>query len=371
MKLKWVAIPFLLCMLQACSREGENQKETINEVPVVKLSPRDTVVHTDYVTEIQAIKNVEIRSRIHGFIEKMLVDEGQMVQKGQLLFQLGDKEFAIALNKANANLGSAESAAKIARVELERIKTLVQKKVISSSELSLGEAKVAEADSHIKSAKAMIEEAKQKLSYTQIRAPFSGTIDRLPLKTGSLVDEGTLLTTVSDTREMYAYFDISENEYLQFARKAKDNLGKNKEVTLLLADGETYPLKGKIQTHESAFSENMGSIAFRALFTNPKGILKHGSSGKVQLTSQLSGSILIPQKSVFEIQDKHYVFVMGKDNLVKMKSFTPTMSLSGFYVAGEGLSSGETIVYEGVQNIKDGTVIKPVYQKQSELLARN
>ncbi|WP_443946254.1 efflux RND transporter periplasmic adaptor subunit [Pedobacter sp. AW1-32] len=371
MKIKWMVIPVLAAALQSCS-VGETRKKDndIAEIPVLKLEVQDTSLAVDYVADIQAIKNIELRSRTHGFIDQVLVDEGQKVKKGQLLFQLNDREYVIALNKAKANLASAQSAASIATVELGRIKTLVEKKVISATELSLGEARLKEAEANIKTAKAMIDDANQKLSYARVRSPFDGTIDRLPFKAGSLVDEGALLTTLSDTRQMYAYFDVSENEYLQFVRNGKGRFELNKETSLILSDGSLYPLKGKIQTHESAFSGNTGSIAFRAIFENPNHILKHGVSGKVRLRSQIKGGLLIPQKSVFEIQDKNYVFVVGKDSMVKMKSFVPKMQLPGYYVCQSGLKPGETIVYEGVQNIRDGAMIKPVYTSMKDLLAK-
>ncbi len=370
MNLRWMVIPMLAVAFQACKGGDDNNKKTdLTAIPVLKLEAQDTSLTHDYVAEVQAAKNVEVRSRMHGFIDRVWVDEGQEVKQGQLLFQLNDREYAIALNKAKANLASELSAASIAQVELERIKTLVDKKVISPSELSLGEAKLSEAESKIKTAKAMIDDANQKLTYARVRAPFSGRIDRLPLKAGSLVEEGALLTTVSDTRQMYAYFDVSENEYLQFVRNGKGRFDHDKETTLVLSDGSIYPLKGKIQTHENAFSDNTGSIAFRAMFDNPRHLLKHGVSGKIRLTSSLSASVLIPQKSVFEIQDKSYVFVLDKNNIVKMRSFVPKLSLSGYYVVGSGLKPGEVIVYEGVQELREGKKVKPVYTSMKKLLA--
>jgi len=220
MKFNIMACVALCLAIQACSGgSAKDNTADLAEIPVMKIQPQDTSLFTDYVADIQSVQHVELRSRMHGFIEKVLVDEGQEVRKGQLLFQLNDKEYNIALNKAKANLASAISAARIAEVELERIRTLVEKKVISPSELSLGEARKAEAEASIKTARSVIEDANQKLTYARVRAPFSGRIDRLPLKSGSLVEEGSLLTTLSDSRRMYAYFDVSENEYLQFVRK--------------------------------------------------------------------------------------------------------------------------------------------------------
>jgi len=371
MKRNWLIAIIAIGLFGACSSgKAKKKAETRTEIPVIKLKVVDTTLAFNYVADIQASKNVEIRSRVQGFIEKILVDEGQAVRKGQLLFKMNDKEYLITLSQAKSRLASAKSAVQIAAVELERIKTLVEKKVISRSELLLGKARLDEAKAKASEASSMIDDANQKLSYASVRAPFNGVIDRIPFKTGSLVSEGALLTTLSDNRDMYAYFDISENEYLQFMRKGKGRFSQNTVTTLLLSDGTTYPLKGKIQTQESSFSGNMGSIAFRAIFPNPNNILKHGASGKVQLLSTLDSSLLVPQKSVFELQDKSYVFVVGKDNKVTMKSFVPKMRIAEYYVASSGLHAGDNIVYEGVQNIKDGVKITPIYSKPDSLFAK-
>jgi RND family efflux transporter MFP subunit len=371
MKLNWIFIIFVMVITQACSTNSAKTKdEKLTEIPVVKLKVVDTALAFDYVADIQAARNIEIRARVQGFIEHILVDEGKQVRKGQLLFKMNDKEYLIQLSQAKSKLASANSSVQIAEVELERIKTLVEKKVISKSELTLGMARLAEAKAKASEALSIIDDANQKLSYLSVRAPFDGIIDRIPLKTGSLVSEGALLTTLSDSRNMYAYFDISENEYLQFIRTGKGHFSQHSETTLILSDGNIYPFKGKIQTQESSFSESTGSIAYRAMFPNPDRILKHGASGKVQLISKLENTLLVPQKSVFEIQDKNYVFVVDEKNKVKMKSFVPKMRLAEYYVVSSGLKAGENIVYEGIQNIKDGVTINPVYSKSKSLLTK-
>lgn len=371
MKINWLVIVLLAFVFESCSNSNSKPKTpNLTQVPVITLSQKDTTLAINYVADIQSIQNVEIRARVQGFIDQILVDEGQNVSKGQILFRMNDKEYRIALSKAQSTLASAKSSFEIAEVELERIKTLVKKKVISVSELTLGNARLAEAKAKVNEATAIVDEANQKLSYLSVRAPFDGVIDRIPFKTGSLVSEGSLLTTVSDNRVMYAYFDISENEYLQFVRNKKGRFAQDKETTLILSDGTQYPIKGKIQTHESSFSDKTGSIAFRAMFPNPKHMLKHGASGKVQLTSELDNSLLVPQKSVFEIQDKNYVFVLQKGNTVKMKSFVPKLRIAEYYVVESGLDAGDHIVYEGVQNVKDGSKVQPVYPKTAKLITQ-
>jgi membrane fusion protein (multidrug efflux system) len=235
--------------------------------------------------------------------------------------------------------------------------------------LDLGEARLKEAHAKKDEALAAIEEAEHKLSFTSVRSPFDGVIDRIPFKMGSLVSDGDLLTTLSDNSYMYAYFDVSENEYLQ-AKKALDSrFAHDKQAILVLSDGSCYPLEGKIETHESQFSENTGSIAFRAVFPNQNNILKHGASGKVRIQTKLGQIILVPQKSVFEIQDKSFVYLVGKDSVVNSRSFRPLLRLADYYVVDSGLVAGEQIVYEGTQNIKEGIRVTPVFKDWNSIVA--
>lgn len=345
--------------IAGCSVKGNvEDKSKLPELPVIEVSAKDTILQKDYVTSIEAIKNVEIRARVQGFLNKIFVDEGQEVKKGQALFQLDDQEFAIALAKAKANVSSAQAEVKTAEVELSRVKVLISKKIIAATELDMMEAKLHAAKAKVEEAMSEQRNAETRLSYTYIRSPFDGIIDRIPLKAGSLVDEGSLLTTISDNAEVYAYFTISENEYLHYRAEKPEQ--RNNTVQLILADGTTYKQEGQIETVDGEFDEATGSIAFRAKFPNPSKLLRHGATGKVRLEAPAKEAILIPQKSVLEIQDKIYVFVVKNDNSLEMKSVTPQTRLANSYLIKGGLNNGEKIVYEGVQNIKEGVTIKPL-----------
>ena len=345
--------------LGGCVTKGENTNDQLklNTFPVVQLALTDTILQKNYVADIQAVRNVEIRARVNGFLNKIYVDEGQHVTQGQLLFSLNDEEFRAELARTKAALSSAIADAKGAQLELQRVQLLVDKKVIAKSELEVAHAKLAAANARVDEARSEETNAATRLSYTIIRAPFDGYIDRLPSKTGSLIAEGALLTTVSDIQSVYAYFNVSETEYLQHKR---NNAGEeHAEVNLVLADGSPYAYPGKVETIESEFEESTGSIAFRAKFPNPKALLKHGASGKVQLASDMDSTILIPQKAVFEMQDKNYVFLVDASNHVKMKSFSPGPRLANCYIVQAGLHPGDRIVYEGVRNLREGMQINP------------
>lgn len=340
-----------------CQSKAVETQEEIQELPVIEVTSRDTVLHQNYVASIEAIKNVEIRARVQGFLNKIFVDEGEEVKKGQLLFQIDPKEFEIEVSKAKANVSNAIAEAKTAEVELSRVKILLSKNIVAPSEQEMMEAKLNAAKAKIEEAQSEQRNAETRLSYTWMRSPFDGIIDRIPLKTGSLIDAGSLLTTISDNREVYAYFTVSESEYLRYKKDVSNT--RNNKVNLILADGEAYKDSGMIETVDGEFDEATGSIAFRARFPNDEKLLRHGASGKVQLTVPAEKVLLIPQKCVFEIQDKNYVFLVTSDNTVKMKGVIPQARLSDAYLIKEGLTIGDKIVYEGVQNIKEGAKILP------------
>ncbi|MET0298629.1 MAG: efflux RND transporter periplasmic adaptor subunit [Flavitalea sp.] len=347
-------------LLSGCfATEKQDKKEEVPELPVITISEHDTIMHKDYVAAIQAVRNVEVRAKIAGSLEKILIDEGRFVKQGQPLFKLNDQVVQVELERAKAQLESMRSEVEMAELDIKRVKLLVDKKVISKTELELAEAKLRAAKAKVNEAATAESEAKIRLEFTTIRAPFDGITNRIPLKPGSFINEGQLLTSVSDLDDIYAYFDVSEIEYLQYIKTKEKSGSKYSDVNLVLADGTEYDQPGKIETLEGEIDNSTGSIAFRAKFSNPKKILKHGSSGKITLTTQMQNAILIPQKAVFEVQDKNYVFVLNDDQTVKMQSIEPLTKIAQSYIVKSGLEPGDRIVYEGIQNIKHGTKIQP------------
>ncbi|GAB3511452.1 efflux RND transporter periplasmic adaptor subunit [Spirosoma knui] len=356
-----IKIVFVGAFLAGCTAQSETkQTESNPAIPVIQLTRHDATLDHDYASNLEAVQNVEVRARVSGYLDKILVDEGRPVRKGQLLFQLNPAEYQVKVAEAQASLESATAQAQSSEVEMSRVKLLVDKNVISASELKLARSKMETARAMIDQAKAALANARLMVSLTSIRAPFDGVINRLPFKQGSLIENGALLTTISDLREMYAYFNVSEKEYLAFVKKRQDPEKTTvREVDLLLADDTHYKHKGIIETTETVFEGNSGTIAFRARFPNPDRLLRHGATGKIRVTTDVDDAVLVPQKAVFEVQDKNFVYVVDANNKVRTRSFAPQSRMDQFYIVKSGLKPGDRVVYEGIQNLKDGMTIVP------------
>jgi len=356
-----------MSVFASCNRPDEGKATQTEIFKVVSPVVIDTTYQEEYVAEIHALQNVEIRNRVKGFIDQIHVDEGRAVKAGQLLFTLSSRIFREDLLKANAQYKSAAAEYKAVEVELKNTGMLVQKGIVSKTELEMVQAKKEAMQAKMEEANAAISLAKLNLTFTEIRAPFNGVINRIPNKRGSLVEEGTLLTTISNNQEVFAYFHFSESDYLNYVSAGRQD--HFRIVDLKLANNSLYNYKGSIEISESEFDPSSGNIAFRARFPNPDALLKHGANGKVIITKPLRSAILIPQRSTFEIQDKVFVYVVNEKNVVKQKSIVPKMRIPHFFVVENGVAPQEKIVYEGVENLKDGQVIKIQPLKAADVLA--
>ena len=336
---------FALVCLTSCTTKKE-EKEEAEKFTVTNPVRIDTSFTKEYVSQIKSVRNIELRAQEKGFLENIYVDEGQFVKKGQLLFKIMPNMYQAELLKAQAEQKSVE-------IELQNSKLLADKNIVSKNELSVAQAK-------LQSAKAEVALAKLHLSFTEIRAPFDGTIDRIPLKLGSLIDEGELLTSLSDNSQMFAYFNVSEPEYLQYQTDVKDRA--DNKVSLVLANGDIFKEKGNVEVIESEFNNETGNIAFRARFPNSEKLLRNGETGQVQMMVPLKNAIVIPQKATYEIQDKKYVFVVDKNNKVTSREITITGEIPDLYVIKSGLAETDKILLEGVQKVKENDKIKFEYQ---------
>lgn len=350
--LRLLALAGILLSVSACEDTDSGKSAVMDTYPIIRPTLMDTVFNREYIAEISSLQNVEIRTRIKGFIENIHVDEGKSVAAGQLLFTLGSRMFREDLLRATASYKSAIAELKVAEVEVKNTQTLADKKIVSSSELEMAKARREAAQAKVEEAQAAIGIAKLNLSYAQVRAPFKGVINRIPNKKGSVVEEGELLTTLSNNQEVYAYFNVSEREFIEVMKR--DSLGNVEEVSLVLANQELFSQKGRIETAESEIDRGTGNIAFRARFKNPDQILRHGASGKILVQEELKDALVIPQKATFEIQDKTYVFVVDDKNTIRSRNITTRLRLPHLFVIGAGLSPQDRVIYEGIQDLKDG-----------------
>jgi membrane fusion protein (multidrug efflux system) len=351
-----------LCVLLAsCNKKEEKADITLENFTVTSPIVVDTFLHNDYVAEINAVQNVEIRARIKGYLEKIYIDEGKYVQQGQLLFTINNPELKEEYMRTKAVVRSTMTELKAAELDFSNVKKLVDKNVVSKTELELAQNKVELASAKVEEAQANESFAKIKLTYLQIKAPFNGIVNRIPNKPGSLMEDGTLLTTISKNDEVFAYFDVSEKEYLDIADNVRKQKDTAPQVTLLLANGEEHDYKGQVETSEGEFDKSTGNIAFRARFPNPQKILKHGATGKVRILQRYRNAMIIPQKATFEIQDRMYVYVVDNKNKVKSRAIKTSKRLPHFYIVDSGLNTDDRVVYDGIQNLKEGSEIKPKF----------
>ena len=349
-----MVLSFGAIMCHTSCKPKEEVKEEVSKYTVTNPFKVDTLFSKEYVSQIRSVRNIEIRAQEKGYLQNIYVDEGQFVKAGQLLFRIMPKIYEAELVKAQAE-------AKAILIELQNTKLLADKNVVSKNELAMSQAKVEQA-------KAEVALAKLHLSFTEIKAPFSGTIDRIPKKLGSLIDEGELLTSLSDNSEMFAYFNVSEPEYLDYKANAKAS--SNTKVNLLLANNELLPYSGVVETIEGEFDSETGNIAFRAKFPNPQKLLKHGETGKVKMTVPLRNALIIPQKATYEIQDKIYVFVVDKNNVVHSRNITISNEMPDLYVIGSGLGENDRILLEGVQKVKDNDKIQAEFVTPKDAISR-
>lgn len=338
------------------------------KLPVTSPVLIDTVFYMDYIADICSKRNISILTRVDGFLDSILVDEGQAVIKGQRLFKIDGQEFKTHLAKANADLKSSIAELKAIEVDLQRVRLLVENKVVTSTELEMMEAKREAGKAKIEESESALRNAELKLSYTNITAPFNGIMGHLPLKAGSFIAQGSLLSSLSDNEQVFAYFNVTEHEYLNMASNSIANIA-DQEVELMLANGSKHNVKGKIETIDDEFEKSTGNIAFRARFPNPDKLLRNGSSGKVRLTKFMRNALVIPQKATFEIQDKIYVYVVGNNNQVKSRSFETLFRFPHFFVVASGLTVKDKIVYEGIQNVRDDTQIVPEFFPMAKILS--
>jgi membrane fusion protein (multidrug efflux system) len=352
---KFITFVVSVCLLylSSCSTPKEEKEEATKFIVTSSLK-KDTSIIRQYVCQIRAIQHIEIRALEKGYLQNIYVDEGQYLKKGQLMFKIMPQFY-------NAELQKAQSEADFAEIEYQNTKQLYDKNVVSVNELALTKAK-------LNKAKAELSLAQTHLQFTDIKAPFNGIMDHFQVRLGSLINEGDLLTTLSDNSEMWIYFNVPEAEYLNYkSHETEENLLK---VNLMMANNQLFNHSGVVKTIEADFNNETGNIAFRATFPNPDKLLRHGETGNIEMKIPLKNAIIIPQKATYEVLEKRYVFVVDKNNVVHSREITIASEMPDLYIIKDGLKGDEKILLEGIRKVKDNDKINYVYEDPNQVIQK-
>jgi membrane fusion protein, multidrug efflux system len=344
-------------------------------LPVLPINSAAATTFQEFSASIEGKTNVEIRPQVSGLLDKIYVEEGAYVTQGQPLFKINDRPYDEEANNAQASVVAAKANMEKAAIEVNRLTPLVENRVVSDVQLKAAQAAYDAAKAQVSQAEAAGKNAGINLGYTLLRAPVSGYIGRIPYKAGALVGKGEAqpLTMVSDIKEVYAYFGMSESDFLKFTNQFPGKTIDEKikalpPVELQLADKSIYPFKGKIELMEGQFDRSIGAITFRATFPNAERLLRSGITGKIRIPQANAGLLPVPQTSTYEIQDRVFVFTVGDSNKVVGKQLHIVSKTTDYYLVDKGVQAGDKIVFAGMDRLVDGAVISPQLLSADSLL---
>ncbi|MBB5619063.1 efflux RND transporter periplasmic adaptor subunit [Pedobacter cryoconitis] len=370
-----ISILLLAALFIGCSSDKvQVAAPVIQSLPVIALHNSSETTFTEYPASIQGAVDLEIRPQVSGSLDKIYVNEGALVQKGQPLFKINELPFKEAVNNAKALLHAAQAAVTNAQLEVDKLTPLVANKVVSDFQLKSAKATLQSAQASVEQARAGVATANINLGYTLIKAPVTGYVGRLPRKQGSLVGttDAVPLTQLSDAHEVHVYFSLGEDDFINFnatypGKTIADRLKKLPGVALVLADRTVYAQEGKIDMVDGQFDKQTGSIALRATFPNTQGLLRSGNTGKLRLSISHPDAILVPQSSTIEVQDKMFVYTVDAGNKVSKTPITILGTTGINYLVKEGVKAGDKIVFDGIDKLKEGEVIKPEKLKEEPI----
>ncbi|MGM5469008.1 efflux RND transporter periplasmic adaptor subunit [Flavobacteriaceae bacterium LMO-SS05] len=346
-----------LCLAFVLSSCGNKQEQQVAQAPpesfpVAQIQNKTVTGYQEYPTNIEGVINSDVRAKTSGYIQQVLVDEGQKVRKGQVLFKLETQSLS-------QDAGAAKARINVAQVEVDKLIPLVEKNIISPVQLETAKANVAQAKANYSSIVASID-------YATVKSPVDGYVGAIKFREGSLVSpsDPNPLTTVSDISKVYAFFSLNETQYLDFLQHAegkslKEKLANFPEVNLILANGSMYSEKGKIQTSSGQINQNTGTVSFRAIFDNPNQLVTNGNSGKIQIPTIYENVTVIPQAATYEQQGNIMLFKLGDDNKVITSIVKVKTTIDNLYVIESGVEVNDKIIVSGVGKLKNGMDISP------------
>ena len=350
-----LALGLIAILLSGCHPAETEHHETLPKLEATTPFREDTSVTKEYVCQIHAIRHIEVRALERGYVQGIFVDEGQLVTKGHPMFK-------IMPNIYQAELLKQQAEANTMNIEFLNTKGLADKNIVSANELALAKAKLDKANAEVKM-------AETHLGFTDVNAPFEGIMDHLNVRNGSLVEEGALLTTLSDISKLWVYFNVPEAEYLDYQQHKNDRASAT--VKLKMANGEIFNESGIIETIEADFDNTDGNIEFRATFSNPDKLLRHGETGTILMEKPYKNAMLIPQKAVFEIMDKSYVYVINNEQKLEQRLIKIEADIPQLFIIKEGLQDDDKILIEGLRKVRAGEDVqidlRPPEKVRSEL----
>lgn len=345
-------------------------KENALALPIIQVDTTTAITIKDYIGNIEGKVNVEIRPQVEGLLEQIFVDEGAFVKEGQPLFKVNPQPYQEVLNNMVATENVEKAKLKNAKLEIDRLKPLIDNEVIAEVQLQTAQSNYEIARASLAKASAAVASAKINLDYTLIKAPVSGYIGRMPKRIGNLVSKSDKepLTVLSDVSEVYVYFGMSESDFLYFSKENKkvDSTSMSStgqflpEVALILADGHEYAEKGKVDMINGQVNRTTGSISLRASFPNSQDVMRSGNTGTIKLKETNPHVILIPQEVTTSIQDKTFVYILDKEDKVKLQSIVLNGVSGTNYIVSEGLKIGDRVIKTGFDKLTEGMFVKPI-----------
>ncbi|MBR2242880.1 MAG: efflux RND transporter periplasmic adaptor subunit [Prevotella sp.] len=374
---KFLMVVAMAVILVSCGGKGGGMPNFgDNEFPVQSVQTKDASMQTTYPATIKGVQDVEIRPKTSGFITRVCVKEGQTVGVGQLLFVIDNETYQAAVRQAQASVNTATAQCNTAKLTYENNQKLFEQNVIGQYELESAKNAYASAQAQLSLAKATLASAKEQLSFCFVKSPAAGVIASLPYKVGAMVSANSApaLTTVSNISSMEVYFSMTEKDMLELSKTAGGTqaaINAIPPVKLQLADGTVYGHEGKVTKASGVIDASTGSVQLIAHFPNPERLLKSGGSGSIVISKNDNSAIIIPQSCVSEVQDKKFVYVLGKDNKVKYTEITVDPQTDGLnFIVRSGLKPGDKYVTNGITKLSDGMEIVPItpeqYQKKIE-----
>jgi membrane fusion protein, multidrug efflux system len=374
-----LAILLMSCKGKSDIPGGPGANQPPAKFSVLTLSPYDVITHLDFPATVQGQQVVEIRPKVDGFIENIYVNEGAMVKQGQLLFRISNPQYEEALRTAEASIKIAEADVQVAQMNVNKVIPLVEKDIVSKFELQSAEFNLQSKQAILAQSQASLANARTNLGYTFIKSPATGVIGNIPYKTGALVNSNMAepLTTISDISYAHVYFSITEKQLLDFTHSFPGSnlqqiLDRMMKPELVLSDGSEYSETGKLETASGLISTQTGTVGLKAVFPNPKGILRTGASAIIRLPQQVDSALLVPQSATFEVLNKRFLYkLFGNNKVISVPIGSLPTDNGQFFIVSDPLKPGDQIVLSGLSRLKDSLQIIPVKVNVDSFYSQN